>query len=125
MVLLSNDNIKKDLFYKYWELGVLQAVHLSESGMDADQRITQDVDKLCGDLSGLVTGMVKPLVDILWFTMRMKTLTGRRGVAILYAYMFLGLGFLHAITPDFGGLSSKEQQLEGYFRYGVLSKSVA
>ncbi len=59
------------------------------------------------------------------FTMRMKSLTGRRGVAILYAYMFLGLGFLHAITPDFGGLSSKEQQLEGYFRYGVLSKSVA
>jgi ABC-type uncharacterized transport system fused permease/ATPase subunit len=34
--------------------------------MDADQRITQDVDKLCSDLSGLVTGMVKPLVDILW-----------------------------------------------------------
>jgi hypothetical protein len=25
------------------------------------------VDKLCGDLSGLVTGMVKPLVDILWW----------------------------------------------------------
>jgi ABC-type uncharacterized transport system fused permease/ATPase subunit len=59
------------------------------------------------------------------FTMRMKSLTGRRGVAILYAYMFLGLGFLHAITPDFGVLSSKEQQLEGYFRYAVLSKSVA
>jgi ABC-type uncharacterized transport system fused permease/ATPase subunit len=55
----------------------------------------------------------------------MKSLTGRRGVAILYAYMFLGLGFLHAITPDFGALSSKEQQLEGYFRYGVRSKNVA
>jgi ABC-type uncharacterized transport system fused permease/ATPase subunit len=51
----------------------------------------------------------------------MKSLTGRRGVGILYAYMLLGLGFLHVITPDFGALTSKEQQLEGSFRYGTLS----
>ncbi|BBN15082.1 ATP-binding cassette, subfamily D (ALD), peroxisomal ABC transporter [Marchantia polymorpha subsp. ruderalis] len=95
-----------------------KAVHLSASGSaDADQRITQDVEKLCGDLSGLVTGMVKPLVDILWFTFRMKMLTGKRGVGFLYAYMLLGLGFLRAITPNFGALTSKEQQLEGSFRH--------
>ncbi|KAL5215787.1 hypothetical protein ABZP36_007188 [Zizania latifolia] len=35
--------------------------------IDADQRLTLDVDKLTTDLAGLVTGMVKPLVDILWF----------------------------------------------------------
>ncbi|KAL3681209.1 hypothetical protein R1sor_024165 [Riccia sorocarpa] len=95
-----------------------KAVHLSaSSNADADQRITQDVEKLCGDVSGLVTGMVKPLVDILWFTFRMKMLTGKRGVGFLYAYMFLGLGFLRAITPDFGALTSREQQLEGSFRH--------
>lgn len=91
--------------------------HLSEARIDADQRITQDVEKLGGDLSGLVTGMVKPLVDILWFTWRMKLLTGRRGVAILYAYMLLGLGFLRSVTPNFGALTSQEQQLEGLFRF--------
>ena len=46
----------------------------------------------------------------------MKVLTGIRGVGFLYAYMFLGLGFLRAITPDFGALTSKEQQLDGSFR---------
>lgn len=46
----------------------------------------------------------------------MKLLTGQRGVAILYAYMLLGLGFLRVVTPDFGDLSSREQQLEGTFR---------
>lgn len=46
----------------------------------------------------------------------MKLLTGRRGVAILYAYMLLGLGFLRSVTPDFGDLTSHEQQLEGTFR---------
>lgn len=50
------------------------------------------------------------------FTYRMKVLTGIRGIGYLYAYMFLGLGFLRAITPDFGALTSKEQQLDGSFR---------
>lgn len=155
---------------------------MSSKKIDADQRITQDLEKLTTDLSGLVTGMVKPSVDILWwalsslpslssklywalflgillfeflkvglasfivggfffvggapnascfiffssyswvlllftrFTWRMKLLTGRRGVAILYAYMLLGLGFLRAVTPEFGDLASREQQLEGTFR---------
>lgn len=46
----------------------------------------------------------------------MKLLTGQRGVAILYAYMLLGLGFLRTVTPEFGDLISQEQQLEGTFR---------
>jgi hypothetical protein len=50
------------------------------------------------------------------FTWRMKLLSGRRGVAILYAYMLLGLGFLRAVSPDFGDLANQEQELEGTFR---------
>ena len=46
----------------------------------------------------------------------MRVLTGQRGVAILYAYMLLGLGFLRTVTPEFGDLTSREQQLEGTFR---------
>uniref|UniRef100_I1MYS8 ABC transporter D family member 1 n=1 Tax=Glycine max TaxID=3847 RepID=I1MYS8_SOYBN len=91
--------------------------HMANKNIDADQRITHDLEKLTADLSGLVTGMVKPSVDILWFTWRMKLLTGQRGVAILYAYMLLGLGFLRTVTPDFGDLISQEQQLEGTFRF--------
>ncbi|MCI07914.1 ABC transporter D family member, partial [Trifolium medium] len=91
--------------------------HMASKSVDADQRITQDLEKLTTDLSGLVTGLVKPTVDILWFTWRMKLLTGQRGVAILYVYMLLGLGFLRAVTPDFGDLISQEQQLEGIFRF--------
>ena len=49
------------------------------------------------------------------FTWRMKVLSGRRGVGILYAYMLLGLGFLRAVSPDFGDLSNQEQELEGSF----------
>ncbi|KAJ9162840.1 hypothetical protein P3X46_022582 [Hevea brasiliensis] len=106
--LLSN-YLRNNAFYKVF--------HMSSKNIDADQRITDDLEKLTRDLSGLVTGMVKPLVDILWFTWRMKLLTGQRGVAILYTYMLLGLGFLRTVTPDFGDLASREQQLEGTFRF--------
>ncbi|MQL82696.1 hypothetical protein Taro_015178 [Colocasia esculenta] len=89
----------------------------SGRNIDADQRITHDVKKLTTDLSSLVTGMVKLSADILWFTWRMKLLTSQRGVAILYAYMLLGLGFLRSVAPEFGDLACKEQQLEGTFRF--------
>ncbi|CAI9295462.1 unnamed protein product [Lactuca saligna] len=106
---LLKNYLRKNAYYKVF--------HMSGVSIDADQRITQDLEKLSTDLSGLVTGMVKPSVDILWFTWRMKMLTGRRGVAILYAYMLLGLGFLRSVTPDFGDLGNREQELEGSFRF--------
>ncbi|TKY60288.1 ABC transporter D family member 1 [Spatholobus suberectus] len=106
---LLKNYLRNNAFYKVF--------HMASKNIDADQRITHDLEKLTTDLSGLVTGMVKPSVDILWFTWRMKLLTGRRGVAILYAYMLLGLGFLRTVTPDFGDLISQEQQLEGTFRF--------
>lgn len=106
---LLENYLKKNAFYKVF--------HMSGKEVDADQRLTRDVEKLTTDLSSLVTGMVKPSVDIIWFTWRMKVLTGRRGVAILYAYMLLGLGFLRGVAPEFGDLASREQQLEGTFRF--------
>ncbi|KAG1369924.1 putative ABC transporter D family member 1 [Cocos nucifera] len=101
--------LRRNAFYKVFQM--------AGKNIDADQRLTHDVEKLTSDLAGLVTGMVKPSIDILWFTWRMKLLTGQRGVAILYAYMLLGLGFLRSVTPDFGELASREQQLEGTFRF--------
>ncbi|KAM7275710.1 hypothetical protein ACFE04_017576 [Oxalis oulophora] len=106
---LLKSYLRNNAFYKVFTM--------SSKKVDADQRITHDLEKLTGDLSGLVTGMVKPSVDIMWFTWRMKLLIGQRGVAILYVYMFLGLGFLRNVAPDFGNMTSREQQLEGSFRF--------
>ncbi|XP_065881144.1 ABC transporter D family member 1-like isoform X2 [Euphorbia lathyris] len=105
---LLKEYLRNNAFYKVF--------HISTGNIDADQRISHDLDKLTTYLSKLVTGMIKPSADILWFTWRMKLLTGQKGVAILYAYMLLGLGFLRAVTPDFGYLVSREQQLNGTFR---------
>lgn len=84
---------------------------------DADQRVADDVPKLTTTLSALFPGLVKPVVDIAWFSVRMWQLTGRTGVALLYAYMFFGLGCLRLIAPDFGGMEARSSRLEGEFRH--------
>ena len=61
---------------------------------DVDQRITRDVERLAGDMAALVPTMVKPVVDILWFSSQLWALTGRRGMAVLYIYAALGFGCL-------------------------------
>ncbi|DBA67674.1 TPA: hypothetical protein ACH3X2_001266 [Trebouxia sp. C0005] len=83
---------------------------------DVDQRLTRDVDRLCTDLAELIPTMVKPVVDITWFSWQLWRLTGRRGMAFLYLYSLLGFACLKLVTPDFGLLANTEYRLEGAFR---------
>lgn len=86
---------------------------------DVDQRLTRDVDRLCTDLAELIPTMVKPVVDITWFSWQLWRLTGRRGMSFLYLYSFLGFFCLKLVTPDFGLLAAAEYRLEGAFRLGL------
>ena len=83
---------------------------------DVDQRLTRDVDRLCTDLAELIPTMVKPVVDITWFSWQLWRLTGRRGMSFLYLYSFMGFFCLKLVTPDFGMLAAAEYRLEGAFR---------
>lgn len=62
----------------------------TSKSIDAHQGMTHDLEKLITNLLGLVIGLVKPTVDILWFTWKTKPLNGQRSFAMLYAYLLLG-----------------------------------
>lgn len=83
---------------------------------DVDQRLTRDIERLAEDLAALIPTLVKPVVDMAWFSWQLGRLTGPRGMAILYVYTALGYGCLRAVTPDFGGLLKRQYFLEGAFR---------
>jgi ABC-type uncharacterized transport system fused permease/ATPase subunit len=83
---------------------------------DVDQRLTRDVERLADDLAALIPTMVKPVVDVGWFSLQLWRLCGPRGMAILYAYTAVGYGALRTVTPDFAGLMKTEYGLEGGFR---------
>ena len=104
-------------------------IHLDHM-KDADQRVTRDVERLCDDMAALVPSMVKPIVDLSWFTWRCYRLTGLKGLGILYAYTLFGYGALKCVTPDLGRFAAAEFELEGAFRYsharlGAAAESVA
>lgn len=51
-------------------------------------------ERLCDELAALIPTLVKPVVDISWFSWQLWRLTGRRGMLILYLYTALGWGSL-------------------------------
>lgn len=103
----AGNYLSRKVFYTVAELAGMR---------DIDQRGTRDVERLATDLASLIPTLVKPVVDVTWFSWQLWRLTGPRGMAILYAYTIVGYGALHAVTPDFAGLLKKEYQLEGDFR---------
>lgn len=56
--------------------------------------MTRDVERLAGDVAELVPSLVKPVLDLAWFSSQLWALTGRRGSAILYLYAALGFSCL-------------------------------
>ena len=64
------------------------------AAQDVDQRLTRDVERLCADLAALIPTLVKPVVDVAWFSWQLGRLTGRRGIGVLYVYMLIGYGTL-------------------------------
>jgi ABC-type uncharacterized transport system fused permease/ATPase subunit len=45
-----------------------QVSHLYHLVEDVDQRLTDDLDKLCSEMAKIFPDIIKPLTDIVWFT---------------------------------------------------------
>ncbi|KAJ3224334.1 ATP-binding cassette sub- D member 3 [Clydaea vesicula] len=97
---------------------------------NADQLLTQDIDKFSDTLSHLYSDTLKPIVDIVLFAMKLSQAIGAEGPLIIIGY-FVSTAFgknilynhfniveaLRVISPPFGKFTANEQKLEGEFRY--------
>ncbi|KAI9114005.1 hypothetical protein K1719_015256 [Acacia pycnantha] len=104
---LLKNYLKNNAFYKVF--------YMANKNIDADQRITHDLEKLTTDLSGLVTGMIKPSVDILWFTWRMKLLTEQL-VEGTFRFMHERLRTHPESVAFFGGGAREKAMVESRFK---------
>lgn len=91
---------------------------------DVDQRITRDIERLAADLAALVPSMVKPVVDILWFSSQLWALTGRRGSAVLYIYAALGFGCLRCVLEPEWTVPNPFAEVECEASIAVVMQSV-
>lgn len=83
---------------------------------NADQRITEDVQKFSSAISELFSYTFKPMLDIILFTRSLARTIGYKGQFALYAYFLLTSAFLRSISPPLALMTAQEAALAGNFR---------
>jgi len=84
---------------------------------NADQLITQDVNKFCRAISELYCNLAKPSLDVVLFSAQLWGAVGAAGPFLMAAYYLVTGVILRWATPPFGKLAAEEARLEGEFRF--------
>lgn len=84
---------------------------------NADQLLTQDVDKFCESVAELYCNTAKPILDIGIYVYRLTTNLGGSVPALMLTYLFLSGFLLTRLRRPMGRLTVTEQKLEGEFRH--------
>ena len=61
---------------------------------NADQLLTQDVEKFCNSLTDLYSNLSKPLLDVVIYAVKLTEAIGAQGPMIMLAYLVLSSIFL-------------------------------
>ncbi|KAL0074433.1 ABC transporter transmembrane region 2-domain-containing protein [Phycomyces blakesleeanus] len=84
---------------------------------NADQLLTQDIDKFSENLSHLYSDIAKPVVDIFLFAYKLGEAIGNEAPFFMISYFIMSGVILRAFSPPFGRYTAIEQKLEGDFRF--------
>ena len=104
---------------------------LTERRLDnTDQRITQEVDKLCLTSSKIIAKLlISPLV-IIYYSIKCFKVTGITGPLIIYGYFLVGACVNKILMSFIVNLIYRKEKQEGNFRYKhmkvrTLTESIA
>ncbi|XP_062581521.1 ATP-binding cassette sub-family D member 3-like isoform X2 [Saccostrea cucullata] len=84
---------------------------------NADQLLTQDVDKFCDSVAELYSNLSKPLLDVVLYTAKLTGSIGAQGPAVMLGYLVISGLILTRVRRPIGKLTVQEQKLEGEYRY--------
>ncbi|XP_026218677.1 ATP-binding cassette sub-family D member 3a isoform X2 [Anabas testudineus] len=98
--------------FTYYKMG-----NLDNRIANADQLLTQDVEKFCNSVVDLYSNLSKPLLDIGLYIFKLTTAIGAQGPAIMMAYLLISGLFLTRLRRPIGKMTVTEQRYEGEYRY--------
>uniref|UniRef100_A0A8C9RH30 ATP-binding cassette sub-family D member 3 n=1 Tax=Scleropages formosus TaxID=113540 RepID=A0A8C9RH30_SCLFO len=98
--------------YTYYKIG-----NLDNRIANADQLLTQDVEKFCNSVVDLYSNLCKPLLDIALYIFRLTAAIGVQGPMIMIAYLLLSGLLLTKLRRPIGKMTVIEQRYEGEYRY--------
>ncbi|XP_062376694.1 ATP-binding cassette sub-family D member 3a [Sardina pilchardus] len=98
--------------YTYYKMG-----NLDNRIANADQLLTQDVEKFCNSVVELYSNLSKPLLDIGLYIFKLTSAIGAQGPASMMAYLLVSGLFLTRLRRPIGRMTMTEQRFEGEYRY--------
>ncbi|KAL6048544.1 ATP-binding cassette sub- D member 3 [Balamuthia mandrillaris] len=108
-----------DHLYKEYLKGFTyyQVSNLDNRIANADQLLTQDVEKFCSSVAELYSNISKPILDIFIYARKLTGAIGFQGPSSMLAYLILSGLVLTRMRRPIGRFTVNEQRLEGEFRY--------
>ncbi|KAI4871261.1 hypothetical protein NFI96_019786 [Prochilodus magdalenae] len=98
--------------YTYYKMG-----NLDNRIANADQLLTQDVERFCNSVVDLYSNLSKPLLDIGLYIFKLTTAIGAQGPSSMMAYLLISGLFLTRLRRPIGKMTVIEQKYEGEYRY--------
>lgn len=98
--------------YTYYKMG-----NLDNRIANADQLLTQDVERFCNSVVDLYSNLSKPLLDIGLYIFKLTTAIGAQGPATMMTYLVISGLFLTRLRRPIGKMTVTEQKYEGEYRY--------
>ncbi|KAG7259811.1 hypothetical protein CRUP_038245 [Coryphaenoides rupestris] len=98
--------------YTYYKMG-----NLDNRISNADQLLTQDVEKFCNSVVDLYSNLSKPLLDIALYIFKLTSAIGAQGPASMMAYLLISGLFLTRLRRPIAKMTVTEQRYEGEYRY--------
>ncbi|KAK7100602.1 ATP-binding cassette sub-family D member 3-like [Littorina saxatilis] len=84
---------------------------------NADQLLTQDVEKFCDSVAELYSNLSKPILDVILYSVKLTGAIGAQGPAYMLLYLAFSGAVLTRLRRPIGRLTVAEQKLEGEYRY--------
>ncbi|KAJ1553946.1 hypothetical protein HK405_006448, partial [Cladochytrium tenue] len=91
--------------------------NLDDRIKNADQLITQDVDRFCHAAAELYSNITKPILDVSIYNVQVSRSVGGETVFATSVIVQLTSAVIRLFTPPFGKMAAQEQKLEGEFRF--------
>ncbi|XP_049912440.1 ATP-binding cassette sub-family D member 3a isoform X2 [Epinephelus moara] len=98
--------------FTYYKMG-----NLDNRIANADQLLTQDVEKFCNSVVDLYSNLSKPLLDIGLYIFKLANAIGAQGPAVMMTYLLISGLFLTRLRRPIGKMTVTEQRYEGEYRY--------
>ncbi|KAI9283730.1 ABC transporter transmembrane region 2-domain-containing protein [Umbelopsis sp. AD052] len=118
LALCFRERLTKHAHNQYLDaITFYKIANLDNRLQNADQLLTQDIDKFSENLSHLYSDIAKPLVDIGLFAYKLGEAIGGEAPVFMIAYFVMSGIILRAFSPPFGKYTAIEQKLEGDFRF--------